>query len=79
MSAYCVRFRLIVEILLVVVSAILAVVTLIWPNWIELLFEAEPDGGDGSWEWAISAIFILAAVVFSVLARLDFRYLARNA
>jgi hypothetical protein len=35
------------------VSGILSVITPIWPDWIECIFGADPDGYDGFMEWAI--------------------------
>lgn len=77
-TASRIRLRLRIEIGLAIASVVLAGVTLIWPNWIELLFEAEPDGGDGSLERAISLVFILAAAVFSLFARMDSRRLSQT-
>lgn len=78
MSANIIRLRFRVELILAVMSVLLAGVTFIWPNWIEILFEAEPDGGDGSLERAMSLVFLAVAAVSFVLAQLDFRRLARN-
>jgi len=52
-----------------VLSALLFAVTLVWPNWIELLFEAEPDAGSGELEWLIAGAFLALTVAFSILAR----------
>jgi hypothetical protein len=40
-----------IETALAVVAAALAVVTFIWPIWIETVFSVDPDGGDGTAEW----------------------------
>jgi hypothetical protein len=52
--------------------AVLAVSSMIWPNWIELLFDTDPDRGDGSFEWGIVVAFALAAIVFTIIARFEF-------
>lgn len=62
-----------VEFILACLSGGLAVLTLLWHNWIELLFGDEPDGGDGSLEWGIVVEFLVLTVVFSALARTDWR------
>jgi hypothetical protein len=49
------------------------VVTLIWHDWIEILFDVEPDGGGGELEWALTAGLAVLAVGFAVAARLEFR------
>ena len=54
-------------------SGSLVVVTILWPNWIELLFGVEPDGGDGSLEWLLVGLFVGAMAVFSALARTEWR------
>jgi len=56
-------------------AAVLAVLTAIWPDWIELLFGADPDGGDGSTEWGIVAALAVVAILFAALARFEHRRL----
>lgn len=56
-----------------VTTLLLAILTAIWPNWIELLFEAEPDGGDGSLEWFIVLALCVATLGLSILARGEWR------
>jgi hypothetical protein len=73
------RFRFWVECGLAVLSTVLAVSSMIWPNWIELVFDADPDGGDGSFEWGIVLAFVLAALVFAIIARFEFGRLAARA
>ena len=67
------RKRFWVEFILACLSGGLAVLTLIRHDWIELLFGAEPDGGDGSLEWGIVVVFLILTVVFSALARTEWR------
>ncbi len=51
-------------------SAALLALTLALPRWIELLFDASPDAGDGSAErWIVGALFGAAAVLAAWLAR----------
>jgi hypothetical protein len=56
-------------------AAVLAVLTAIWPDWIELLFGADPDGGSGSAEWGIVIALAAVAIIFAVLARFEHRRL----
>ena len=44
-------------------SALVFAATLVWPNWIERLFEVEPDGGGGSAEWGWAIAFAVAALL----------------
>ncbi len=68
-----VRGRFWVESVFALVSAILALVTLAVPDWIEAVFNVDPDHHSGSLEWAISAAFFAAAVVAGALARRESR------
>jgi hypothetical protein len=68
-----VRRRFWLESALSIGTAILAVITSIWPAWIEAGFGAEPDGGDGSAEWGLVGILAVAAVALAVTARLEWR------
>ena len=64
------------EIAVALASAALLALTLAVPQWIEMLFDAAPDGGDGSAErWIVGALFGLAAVLAAVLARRERRRL----
>ena len=65
--------RIRVEVVLAVVFGILAVVTAIWPTWIESVFEQSPDAGTGTLEWAIVGAFGLLAIASALLARRDYR------
>ena len=67
------RKRFWVEFVLACLSGSLTVLTLIWPNWIELLFGVEPDGGDGSLEWTLVVVLLIVTGVVSALARIEWR------
>lgn len=68
-----VRIRFWVEAALASLTAILLLLTLISREWIELLFGVDPDGGDGSLEWAIVGILLVATGFFGWLARVEWR------
>ena len=68
-----VRRRFFVEAGLAGAFALLFLVTLVWPDWIELVFEVEPDGGDGSFEWEFVVMFAVIAVAAAALARMEWR------
>lgn len=70
------RRRLCVEVVLAVTSAVLCVLTLAFPAWIEELTGLEPDADSGALEWIIAGIFLIAAVASAVLARRDYCRLA---
>jgi energy-coupling factor transporter transmembrane protein EcfT len=55
------------------VTGFLFVITLIWRNWIEILFGIEPDHGDGSLEWFIVAALLVVTFSLFVLARYEWR------
>jgi hypothetical protein len=56
-----------------VTSGLLAVVTAIWPDWIERVFGIAPDQGSGALEWLIVAVVISISVGFALAARLEWR------
>jgi hypothetical protein len=67
------RRRFWVETILACLSGGLVALTLVWHNWIELLFGVEPDGGDGSFEWTLVVGLLVLTAVFSALARIEWR------
>ncbi len=67
------RARFWIEAGLAAVSALLLLTTLISREWIEVVFGVDPDHGSGSLEWLVVASVALVAVVFSVIARVEWR------
>ncbi len=67
-----------IEAFLAACSAVATVLSLIWPQWIEAIFDASPDGGDGSAERAIAIVFLVATLAFSVLARKEWHRLPKG-
>jgi hypothetical protein len=51
----------------------LAVLTIVWRDWIEGVFGFDPDHHNGSAEWLIAAVLFLVAIICSVLARKAWR------
>jgi len=54
-------------------TAILTVVTLVWREWIEIIFGVEPDRGSGVLEWGIVIALAAATALFGLLARAEWR------
>lgn len=65
------RFQ--IEVALAALSAFLLVVTLIWKDWLEIVFGIDPDRGSGELEWVIVGLSALAALIFGALARADWK------
>jgi hypothetical protein len=73
------QVRLWVEILLAAIFAVLFVVTLVWPDWIELVLKVDPDEGDGSLEsWIMIGTGALTLIAL-VCAGIDWRRLRASA
>ena len=51
----------------------LALATYLSPAWIETLFSIDPDGGDGSLEWALVIGCLAVAAGLGVAARAEWR------
>jgi hypothetical protein len=67
------KARLILATGLAVVFFAIFAVTLFWPDWIELVFGADPDEGNGAVEWAIVAVSGALALVSILIARTEWR------
>jgi len=67
------RQRLRFEVGLAILSVMLFFATLLWPEWIEIVFGVDPDFGEGSLEWLIMEVTAISAVVAIFLARADWQ------
>jgi cobalamin biosynthesis protein CobD/CbiB len=67
------RPRFWIETGLAALSALFCVLTLIWKDWVEIVFRFDPDHHSGSVEWMIAAGALVLAIVFGLLARAEYR------
>jgi hypothetical protein len=70
-----IRRRFLIEAGLGTATFVLMVVTLVWHDWIEIVFGVDPDNHNGVFEWLVVAILALVTITLAVLARIDFRRL----
>lgn len=61
------RARFSMEAALAILALALFVLTLLLPEWIELLWGVNPDGGSGALEWGIAALCLGLFLMFSAL------------
>lgn len=69
------KTRLALDTALAVIFTANYVATLFWPDWIELVFGAEPDQGNGQFEWTTVAVSGLLAFASIIVARSRWRRL----
>jgi hypothetical protein len=50
-------------------SAVATMLTLLWHDWIEIVFQVEPDQGGGALEWSVALALAASTVVCGALAR----------
>ena len=60
-----------IEAVLAALFAVATVLTAIFPEWIEA-FGLEPDGGDGSAEWAVVLVLGLGTALIALWSRRDY-------
>jgi hypothetical protein len=61
------------ESVLASVTGFLTVLTLVWRDWVEGVFGFDPDQHNGSFEWELVGVCAVATVIFSLLARREWR------
>ena len=54
-------------------TAILFVITLVWRDWIEIVFGVDPDKSNGSLEWLIVGALLVVTLVLFTLAGFEWR------
>lgn len=62
-----------------IVTGSIALVTAIVPDWIEVVFRVDPDGGDGSLERIVVLSLALGTLVLAAGARLAWKRSRRGA
>jgi hypothetical protein len=65
--------RFYVEAVLGAAAAGLFLLTLVWNDWIEIVFKVDPDAGDGSLEKSICVLLMAVAVASAWMARTEWR------
>ncbi len=55
------------------ITCILFVITLMWRDWIEIVFGVDPDSGNGWLEWLIVGVLSAVMITLFVLARYEWR------
>jgi len=68
-----------IEIVLAAILGVATIGTAVWPRWIEDVLGFDPDGGNGTTEWAIVAVLAVATIVAAALGRRDLRAFRRRA
>ena len=67
------RFLYWIEVGAALLSAFLAVLSVLWKDWIELLFDVDPDNGSGALEFGLALAFAAVALILSLVARRQHR------
>lgn len=57
------------ETALAVLTACLAILTSVWPDWIEAVFGFDPDHHNGSFEWELTLALAVVTLILGALAR----------
>ncbi|CAM4297303.1 ABC transporter permease [Kibdelosporangium persicum] len=70
------RRRFWVQTVLAGITGLMTIVTLLWRDWIEILFDSGPDQGSGAFEWLIVGVLALVTIILAVAARYEFRRVA---
>ena len=67
------------EVVLGSLGLLLFVLTLVWKDWIELVFRIDPDEGNGAVEYLVAFVLLAIVAVSGWLARTEWRAVRHNA
>ncbi|HXZ04138.1 MAG TPA: hypothetical protein VEH81_04850 [Ktedonobacteraceae bacterium] len=67
------RGRFWLETGIAIVTFILFVVTLVWNDWIEIVFKVDPDNNNGTLEWLIVGVLLVVTITLFTLASFEWR------
>lgn len=67
------RWRFWLETVIAIVTSIVFVFTLVQRDWIEIVFGVDPDQGNGTLEWLIVGVLLLATITLFILASYEWR------
>jgi hypothetical protein len=67
------RGRFWLETSIAIVTTLLFVITLVWHDWIEIIFKVDPDQSNGLLERSIVGALLVVTIVLFILARYDWR------
>jgi hypothetical protein len=73
-----VTVRLCIEVSMAAVTALLALATAVWPDWIEAVFGVDPDNHRGLIEWAVVAALVAVTATISAVVRAEWRRAASS-
>jgi len=68
------RVRFWVEAAWAAAGLVLAVLTVVTRDWVELVTGTDPDGGSGALEWGVVAALLVLAVLGGTLATAEWRH-----
>ena len=66
------------ETVLGVLAGVLALLTVVWRDWIEAVFRVDPDHGNGNVEWLVVAVLATTSITCFALARREWRRFATS-
>lgn len=67
------RRRFWLETGMAIVTCVLFVVTLLYRDWIEVVFGVDPDNRSGALEWLIVGVLFVVTIALFTLARYEWR------
>ena len=67
------RLRFWLETGLAIITGILLVITLVWHDWIEIIFNIDPDQRSGLLEWSMVGALLIVTIILFILARYELR------